>query len=155
MKYRNKHYYEAPRIFWPVDYEKKFDSKKRSNVYSTQEKDKYRDFHELSVNAKWLYETLKELEHRNTGKKNDGENVYYEGVDDPKGWFYCGGERLSFFSGLSDSSVKRARKELKDAGLINTCVCYLHNKETGARTKIHVTGYRVYGETELSIMGLL
>lgn len=155
MKYGNEHYYEAPRIFWPVDYEKEFDSKKRSNVYSVKEGDRYKKYHELSVNAKWLYQTLKELEHRHTGKDNDDEKAYYEGVNNTQGWFYCGGEKLSFISGLSDSSVKRARKELKDAGLVKTCRCYLLDKKTGKMTNVHVTGYRVYGETELFLIGLL
>jgi hypothetical protein len=153
MKYDNTHYYEAPRIFWPVDYKKKFDEKKKANVYTTYETDKYKKYHELSVYAKWLYQTLKELEHRHTGKYNDAENAYYEGVDNPKGWFYCGSEKLTFMSGMSESSVKRAKKELIEAGLVKTCVCHLLDKNTGERTKIHVTGYRVYGETELFFNG--
>lgn len=149
MKYDNIHYYEAPRMFWPVDYTKKYDPEKKHNEYKTNSSDKYKRFHELSVYAKWLYQTLKECEHRYTGHKNDQYTVMFLGVDNPKGWFYIGIEKLSYMSGISVSQIKRAKNELLDAGLIRNCTCHLIEKKTEKRTTIHVTGYRIYSEEEL------
>ena len=147
-KYKNTHYYEAPRMFWTVNYEHKYDEKLKRNVYKTADGDKYKKFHELSVYSKWLYQTLKEMEHRYTGKENDTYTVVFEGVKNPKNWFYAGIEKLSYLSGISPSQIKRCKKELMDAGLIKTCVCHLLDKRD-EKTRIHVTGYRVFGETEL------
>lgn len=150
MKYENQHYYEAPRMFWVVGYSKKYDPQLKKNVYTAHENDKYLPFSKLSVNAKWLYQTLKELEHRYTGKKNNIYAAIYEGVDNPKGWFYCGMEKLSFLSGLSESTIRRARTELESVGILKTCNVRLIDRN-GKRTSIRVTGYRVYGETEIII----
>ena len=148
MKYENEHYYEAPRIFWVVDYESKRNDKTDKYDYTAKEGDKYLKFQNLSVYAKWLYQTLKELEHRYTGKKNDSYTVVFEGVTSPKGWFYCGMEKLVFLSGISESSIRRARKELEKAGLLKMCKVRVLSKETG-KFLWNSKGYRVFGETEL------
>ena len=78
MKYTNVHFFQFPRILWPVSYEQKYDKKTGKNTYTTDDDDKYLPYHKLSVNAKWLYVTLKECEHRYTGKNNDADTVLFE-----------------------------------------------------------------------------
>lgn len=152
MKYGNTHYYEAPRMFWPVAYEKVYDKGKKHNVYTTKPEDPYQKFHKLPVYTKWLYQTLKECEHRFTGKNNNDRYVsIYVNVDNPDGWFYVGIEKLSYMSGMSVTQIKRSKKELIAVGLIKTCVCHLIDKDTKQRTTVHVTGYRVYSEEELEM----
>ena len=152
MKYDNRHYYQAPRLFWPVDYEKTHNFKTHENEYKTSEYDRYKKYHELSIYAKWLYQTLKEFEHRHTGKKNRAETVVFEGVENDKNWFYIGNDKLSYMSGISRSQVTRAKKELINAGLLKTC--RVHFIKDGRRTTTTVSGYRVIGETELFIESL-
>lgn len=147
MKYGNEHFYEAPRIFWPVKYVKEYNSKKHENVFKTDASDKYAKYHELSVYAKWLYQTLKEYEHRHTGKNNNEITVIYEGVENDKNWFYIGNDKLSYVSGISRSQVERAKKELLAVGLIKTC--RVHFIRNGKKTKTYVSGYYILGETEL------
>lgn len=151
MKYDNKHYYEAPRMFWTTRYEVNFDPVKKENIYKAKAEDKYQKFVNLSVYAKWLYQTLKELEHRHTGRKNNKYTAYYEGVKNTKNWFYCGIKKLSFLSQLSESTIRRARMELIKVGIIKTCKVRLIDKN-GIRNPIRVTGYRVYGEIELGMI---
>ena len=144
MKYGNSHYCEVPRMFWPVSYTKRFDETKKKNIYTEDNDDKYKKMYELSVYAKWTYITLKELEHRYTGVKNNGETVYYEGVENSKNWFYCGMDKLTFMTGVSESSTRKAVAELRNAGLIMTCtVWFIKN---GRRTGRSCTGYYVFGE---------
>lgn len=147
MKYGNTHYYQAPRMFWPVKNIRSYDFKKHQNVYVTNDSDKYKEKSELSVYAKWLYQTLKECEHRYTGKKNHLDSVIYEGVENDHNWFYVGNDKLAYLSGISRSQVAKAKNELKSVGVIKTCK--VHFIRDGKRTKTSVTGYYVLGETEL------
>lgn len=142
MKYGNEHFYEAPRIFWPTQYKKKYNADERCATYTTDDNDAYKDYHGLSVNAKWLYQTLKELEHRYTGSHN---NAVFEDVDDDTGWFYAGIDYLSYMSGLSESSVRRAKSELARVGLIRNCRVRLIDSN-GNPTKVWVTGYYLPSE---------
>lgn len=148
-KYENTHYYQAPRIFWPRSVVKFYDKIKHINIYSPKyADDKYLKFHALSVNAKWLYQTLKEMEHRYTGIKNNTYTVIFEGVANTKNWFYAGTDKITYMAGMSKSSVRRARKELVNAGLIKMCiVSFLRD---GKKTNRHTYGYYVFGETELA-----
>lgn len=149
MKYDNTHFYQSPRIFWPSRIESKYDNVKHVNIYKATygENDKYIKYHALSVNAKWLYQTLKECEHRFTGAKNDSTQVIFEGVENTKNWFYAGTDKLVFMSGMSKSSVRRARKELIDVGLVRTCNVFF--VRDGKKTSRHTYGYFIFGETEL------
>lgn len=60
----------------------------------------------LSVNAKWLYVVLCELEHRFTGEKDD--------------FFFRSNNDLVKDTGLSLATLKRAKKELLQTDLIQT-----------------------------------
>ena len=88
----------------------------RGNEGDTAEK--LKKFHSLSTNAKWLYLTLKHCENRFTGENNTEENVRKLGIINDYNWFTCEDSYLVMQSGLSESSVKRAKKELKEVGLI-------------------------------------
>ena len=57
------------------------------------------EFKKLSINAKWLYVVLNELEHKYTG--------------DRANFFFRSNEDLAKDSALSISSIKRAKRELK------------------------------------------
>lgn len=66
---------------------------------------KNENFLNLSSSSKWLYIVLCECEHK------------YASNDNPT--FYRDNESLSHDSGLSMSSVKRAKIELENAGMIS------------------------------------
>lgn len=83
----------------------------------------------LSINAKWLYVVLNELEHKWTGPNED--------------FFYRSNEDLARDCGFSLPTLKRAKKELKEAGLIQTWPMHWINSETGKKSEKHVTAYRV------------
>lgn len=70
--------------------------------------EKYKD---LSTSAKWLYCVLTNLEYKYRSDKN---NVFYRTNNDLVG-----------DSGMSLASVKRAKKELLDAGLIRKLYKYI------------------------------
>lgn len=87
--------------------------------------DEYRG---LSKEAKWLYVVLKELEHRYTGSRTDGS-------------FFKSDKDLSSFSGIKLTTMKKAKKELTESGLIETkqsCI-----EKDGKKTKRHITTYRI------------
>lgn len=86
--------------------------------------DKYKT---LSVNAKWLYCVLNELEHR-FSRESDG-------------LFYRTNEELAEDSGMSLATLKRAKKELAESGLIE--ICKVHFITNGVKSKKQITGYRI------------
>ena len=86
----------------------------------------------LSVNAKWLYCVLNELEHR------------YSRPED--GLFYRTNEELASDAGMSLPTLKRAKKELVEAGLIN--IYKSHFISNGMKSKKYVTGYRILSEVK-------
>lgn len=77
----------------------------------------------LSDSAKWFYCYLSELEHRHTGEGKD--------------WFYQTDAQLSDALGWSISKIQRAKRELKEAGLIQIMKT---KNETSTR---HFTAYRI------------
>lgn len=81
----------------------------------------------LSVNAKWLYCVLNELEHRYS-RESDG-------------LFYRTNEELAEDAGMSLATLKRAKKELAESGLVE--ICKVHFVTGGVRSKKKVTGYRI------------
>ena len=89
-------------------------------------KEKYK---RLSINAKWLYVVLVELEHRFTGK----------GVD----FFTRSNSQLADDTGMSLATLKRAKKELEATHLIQTWQCHFKYSDTGKLSKQHYTAYRI------------
>lgn len=89
--------------------------------------DKYKD---MSINAKWLYVVLNELEQRFTGKDKD--------------WFFRTDEELAKDAGMSEKTLKRAKSELRESGLIEiSLVHWIVDKETGRKSKGKVTKYKI------------
>ena len=87
------------------------------------------ELNKLTINAKWLYVVLNELEHKYTGPN--------------EAFCYQSNENLAQDCGFSLPTLKRAKKELKDAGLIQTWPMHWIDKETGKKSAKHVTAYRV------------
>ena len=128
-KYLEGNYLQFPRIFWDKIHNGKIIERSR--------------YRELSVNAKWMYTTLKNMEHTYTGKENDASTIFYEGVKNNKNWFYIETERLAYQCGMSESSVRRAKKELISCGLIDTCKVYFIDKY-GNKSLKWVCGYYIF-----------
>ena len=89
----------------------------------------------LSTNAKWLFCVLSFCEHRYAMHVDDDTGDGYD-------WFFRSDELLSEDSKLSLSSVKRAKKELKQAGIIETNRTIFIHKD-GSKSNNTVTGYRL------------
>lgn len=85
----------------------------------------------LSVNAKWLFICLKELEHRYCNEHN-------------KTYFFCSDKDLCDITGMSINTVKRAKKELryKAMGLIYMSI-KAPTKEEKSGNKYHPTVYHI------------
>ena len=88
--------------------------------------DKYKN---LSINAKWLYVVLNELEQRYTGKDAN--------------WFFRTDADLAVDSGMSEKTLKRAKAELKESGLVEISIMHWVDKETGKKSKKKVTAYTI------------
>ena len=88
--------------------------------------DKYKN---MSINAKWLYVVLNELEQRFTGKDKD--------------WFFRTDEELAKDAGMSEKTLKRAKAELRETGLIEVSLAHYIDKETGKKSKKKVTAYKI------------
>lgn len=86
------------------------------------------EYKSLSTNAKWLYAVLNELEHRFSAGGTDGS-------------FFQSDKDLSEASGIKLTSLKAAKKELAQSGLIETRQG--HFGEEGKQSKRHVTYYRI------------
>ena len=86
-------------------------------------------YKELSINAKWLYTVLVELEHRFTGEEED--------------FFFRSNEDLSEDTGMSLPTLKRAKEELRQTDLIEIWQTHWVSKETSKRSKKHITAYRI------------
>ena len=88
--------------------------------------DKYKD---MSINAKWLYVVLNELEQRFTGTDKD--------------WFFRTDEELAKDAGMSEKTLKRAKAELRRSGLVEITLAHFVDKETGEKSKKKVTAYKI------------
>jgi DNA-binding MarR family transcriptional regulator len=75
---------------------------------------------------------LIELEHEFTGSAT-GEAA----------WFFHSNEDLAEHSGLSVSSVKRAKEELKRKGLIEMRQIHFQDRKTKKRSTKHITDFRI------------
>jgi hypothetical protein len=86
-------------------------------------------YNELSINAKWLFVTLNELEQRFCGNK---ENFFFRSNED-----------LAKDTGLSLSVLKRAKAELIKTDLIKSWQTHFIDKQTNKKSEKKVTAYRV------------
>lgn len=105
-KYGNTFYMQLTRVLWQFPYK------------------------ELSINAKWLYVTLNELEQRFTGSSD-------------KGYFFRTDEELCKDTGLSLATLKRAKKELRESDLILIKYGHWVDPSTKKLSKKKVTSYTI------------
>lgn len=87
------------------------------------------NYKSLSINAKWLYVVLNELEHRFTGKNAD--------------FFTRSNNQLCEDAGMSLSTLKRAKAELVKTDLIETWKCHFVYKDTKKKSTMSYTAYRI------------
>ncbi|MCL2249111.1 MAG: replication initiator protein A [Oscillospiraceae bacterium] len=108
---------------------------KHDNVYFLQlsriifNDDNYKS---LSTHARWLYVVLNELEHRFTGENTD--------------FFYRTNRDLATDAQMSESTLKRAKKELEDTDLIETWQSHFVSDKGTKKEKLsamHFTCYRI------------
>ena len=88
------------------------------------------EYKSLSASAKVLFLTLKELEMR------------YTGSTDKQGYFYRTNEQLAEDAGLSAPTLKKAKKELKEAGLIDIKLGH-YKYEDAKKSEMHFTFYKI------------
>ena len=86
-------------------------------------------YKDLDYQAKWFYAVLSELEHRFTGAKED--------------FFFRSNQELVNDTGLSESTIKRRKKKLVDAGLIQTWQMHWQDPQTKKKSEKHITAYRI------------
>lgn len=90
------------------------------------------EYSDLSQNAKWLFVVLNELEQRFTGGKNNRD------------YFLRSDNELSKDSGMSISTLKRAKAELIKTDLIQTWQSHwILDKESKKLSEKHITAYRI------------
>ena len=82
----------------------------------------------LSTSAKWLFCVLNELEHR---------------FADESGMFFRSNDDLAHDAEMSLATVKSAKRELIEAGLITTGTLHWKDPKTNKLSKKHVTSYRI------------
>lgn len=90
--------------------------------------ERYKD---LSVNAKWLYVVLNELEQRYVNNKSKDN------------WFFRSDEELAKDTNISLRTLKRAKAELRATGLIEVSQMHFVDKETGKKSKKKITAYYI------------
>lgn len=83
----------------------------------------------LSVNAKWLFVVLNELEQKYTGQNED--------------FFFRTNEDLAVDCGMSLATLKRAKKELLATDLVQSWKGHCVDSATGKRTEKQFTFYRI------------
>lgn len=83
----------------------------------------------LPISAKWLYVTLKELEHRFTGADRDS--------------FWRTNDQLAKDMGVSINTLKRAKALLLETDLLESQQAHFMDSETGKLSEKHVTVYRI------------
>lgn len=86
-------------------------------------------FQQLSPPAVKLFEWLHECEHRFTGKNED--------------WFFRSNQQLAQDTNMSLRIINRAKKELRQKGLIETCNMHWIDRTTGKKSQKHITAYRI------------
>lgn len=105
---------------------------KHNNIYYLQLSRKLFDepYCNLSINAKWLFVVLNELEQRYTGDKTEN-------------YFYQSNEELAQMCGFSLSTLKRAKSELLKTDLVQSWQGHFKDSETGRKSEKHFTYYRI------------
>lgn len=87
------------------------------------------EYKDMSINAKWLYTTLNELEHRYTGDKCN--------------FFFRSNEELAKDCGMSINTFKRAKKELLETGLVQHWQMHFVDTETRKKSEKKISAYRI------------
>lgn len=87
------------------------------------------DYKDLTPSACKVYFMLCELEHRF--------------CTDDSNYFFRTNEDLAEDTGLNVSTVKKAKKELREKGYIETPLVHFRGGTTNTRSKKKVTGYRI------------
>lgn len=83
----------------------------------------------LSINAKWLFVVLNELEQRYTGKNED--------------FFFRTNAELAEDTGMSLPVLKRAKAELVKTDLIHTYQMHFIDHKTRKKSQKKVTAYKI------------
>lgn len=105
-------------------------AKRKDGFYIQLSRNIFKDeYKSLSINAKWLYTFLNELEHRYTNS-NDG-------------WFFRSNELLAEDTGMSLPTLKRAKKELLETGLVEHFLAHFEDPETKKKSKKKISAYRI------------
>ena len=86
------------------------------------------EYNHLSINAKWLFIVLNELEHKFTGTEKD--------------YFFRSNEDLCIDTGLGLSTLKKVKKELLETDLVQTWQSHFVDK-TGKKSEKRITVYRI------------
>lgn len=89
----------------------------------------------LSINAKWLFIVLNELEQKYTGAKED--------------FFTRSDIQLAEDTGMSLRTFKRAKAELVKTNLVQTWKCHWLNKDTGKKSEQYYTAYRILSQAKV------
>ena len=132
-KYLDGCFYEMPMIFTNKEYKD-----------GTVIKSKYKDVSALSQH---VYCRLKQYEHMYTGSENTAERLFFEGINNKKNWFYAENAKLAEDCNVSESTIKRCKKELSEYGLIKTCKVFFVDSH-GRRSMKWVTGYHLSDGTD-------
>lgn len=128
-KRQHGNFIQTPRIFWNRYRDGKV-------VYKSP-------YIGLSVYAKWLFVTLKEYEHAFTGRSDKiRDYIYMDEKTDGKDWFFIDNATLAEQAGMSKTTMKKAKKELEDYGLIETYKVYFIDSN-GRKSTHWTTGYLI------------
>lgn len=100
-----------------------------NNFYMELSRELFRaPYSNLSINAKWLFVVLNELEQKYTGEKED--------------FFYRSNKELAKDAGMSLSTLKRAKAELLETDLVQAWQSHFIDKD-GKKSEKHFTAYRI------------
>lgn len=90
------------------------------------------EYKHLSMGAKWLFVVLNELEQRYTTGREGGED-----------FFFRSDAELAADAGISITTLKRYKAELRKTGLIRVWQMHWIDRKTGKKSEKKVTAYRV------------
>ena len=90
------------------------------------------EYAHLSIGAKWLFVVLNELEQRYTTGREGGED-----------FFFRSDLELAADAGISITTLKRHKAELKKSGLVKIWQAHFVDRKTGKKSEKKITAYRV------------
>lgn len=90
------------------------------------------EYKHLSNGAKWLFVVLNELEQRYTTGREGGED-----------FFFRSDLELSADAGISITTLKRHKAELKKSGLVHIWQAHFVDRQTGKKSEKKITAYRI------------